>query len=430
MRLKPFFKTTLYLGFALSAFTLASPVFASAFQIWEQSEHGVGDYHAGAAAEGDNAGDEFYNPASIIRLKHTQISAGAAVIPVKSTFNGEITQLGQANQVSNLTTNTTNVIPNIHLVIPFADRFAFSFGVEVPFGLETNYPSSFIDNTTGTVQPNQAATLTQLETINLNPSIAYALTNKLSIGVGFDALYGKATYNNELFFDPTTAFNNTLNGWAMGYNLGALYQFTPSTRLGASYRSSMTIPASGTSSLTSAPSQNTSVSTNFSLPGTAIASLYHDFNQKWSVLGSAFWTSWNHFSNIDLYNTSLLPAENLVVNENYKNTWNFALGLHYRVIENLALKLGGGYDQTPTQTGERDIRLPDVSRYALALGFEWSATKKLDIESGYVHLFTPNHQQINNSQADANSTGLIPVENGQSSMSANVFGAQLSWKFC
>jgi long-chain fatty acid transport protein len=51
---------------------LSSNAFAAAFQLYEQDGASVGDYHAGRAAQANDASTVFYNPAGIIRLKNQQ----------------------------------------------------------------------------------------------------------------------------------------------------------------------------------------------------------------------------------------------------------------------------------------------------------------------------------------------------------------------
>lgn len=414
----PFFRLT-----AVSVFLLStSTVYASAFQIWEQSAYDTGDYHAGAAAECDDASLEFYNPAQITCLQHQQISLGAVVIPVEASFSGTVDGPGNLAAGSS---NTINVVPNIHYVAPLSDRWYFSFGATTPFGLETDY-------TNADALTQYAATETELLTENLNPSLAFKVTDWMSIGAGFDMLYGMADYNNAIPGEDT--LKNSLSGWGYGYNAGVFFKFPifnslDPTQIGVSYRSKISVNASGSSSF---ESTNSTASTELNLPATTIASVYQPVNNWLAVMGSAFYTQWNVFSVLTLNNVvnpdnSLQPTINIPVYENYSNTWNFALGTHIKLTSNFTLKFGGGYDQTPTTTGYRDIRLPDVSHYALSTGFHWQLWQSFGFDLGYTHIFSPN-ANIDNTLGAA-SDSVIPNQVGIEKVSANVYGGQISWTF-
>lgn len=391
---------------------LTGTAFASGFQLWEQGI-GTGDYHAGAAAEADDASLEFYNAAQITELKHTSVSLGGVVIPISTKFNGRVD-----GDLSSGRSNALKFIPNFHFVTPLTNRLYFAFGVTTPFGLETDY-----GNNDATGATKFAATKTQMLTLNLNPSLAFKVASWFSVAVGFDALYGDATYANHVAFIP---FNNELHGWGYGYNLGTFFKFpifkSEPTKLGISYRSGVTVHAHGPSEYNNT---KTTAKANLNLPSTTIISLYQGITPRWSVMASAFYTKWNVFSDLTIDNTAIpIIGPDITVHENYRNTWNFAFGTHIKLTKALTWKLGGGYDQTPTRTGYRDIRLPDVSRWAASTGFRWQATKSIAVETGFTHLFAPT-AKVDNSAA---THGLpVPIERGTAKVSANVIGLQLTW---
>jgi len=421
-----FTKRSLRLG-AIAGLTLASStILASGFQLWEQDASGTGDYHASAAAEGADAGSEFYNPATVVMLKKPQVSFGGVYIPLSVNFTGTVTTVfGQTltTPANGVTSMTRNVVPNFHLVVPLSKHWYYNFGITAPFGLKTYYPISSLSSAA------QAATETKLQTINYNPSITFAFNKHFSIGVGFDALNGDAIYDNDNVTDPFTPnvgtyFHNHLDGWGYGYNAGLLLRLNDnSTRIGLSYRSQVNVKASGVSSI-SGSNVTTIATSSLDLPATTMFSIFQKMNSKWSLMGSVFYTQWNSFNQIFLNNTVLL-LPSVSVMENYHNTINYALGFHYRVNPKLLVKMGVGYDETPTTDGYRDIRLPDGSRMALAAGFRYFMSKDWIADVGYIHLFMP-HARVDNSLQSDDALNVLPVEQGNAVSSANVFGVQLS----
>lgn len=408
--------------FKLSLVTLslmaASQALAGGFEIWEETGVGTGDYHAGAAAEGDDGSLEFYNAAQVTDIKHQQISVGGVIIPMSVKANINVNGISQSTGESSI----TNFVPNFHYVLPLPHKLFFTFGVTAPFGLETNY-----DNSKATGSMTFAAAKTKLLSININPSLAYKVTRWFSIAAGFDALYGSADYSNVV--PGNGSFTNDLNGWGFGYNVGAWFKFhlihAMPTKFGVSYRSEVKVKASGPSKY---QGRTTTAKADLDLPATTMVSLYQPITSRFAMMASAFYTQWNVFSDLIMTNTAFQAnGYDLIVHENYRNTWNFALGAHIKLTQNLVLKVGGGYDQTPTKTGYRDARLPDVSRWAASTGLRWTASKALALEVGYTHLFTPRATVDNSSGTGPGSA--IPTQVGTATMNANVFAGQLTWSF-
>ena len=85
--------------------------------------------------------------------------------------------------------------------------------------------------------------------VSVVPSIAYRVSDKLSLGAAVNAMYG--------MFDQRVAINNALpslgdgrleiddDTWGWGGNVGVLYEPTPGTRLGLTYTSQIDLDFSG-----------------------------------------------------------------------------------------------------------------------------------------------------------------------------------------
>ncbi|EKD77754.1 MAG: Long chain fatty acid transport protein [uncultured bacterium] len=417
-----------YLLTIISALFFSSSIFASGFQLWEESASSLGDYHAGGAASAKDASSIFYNPAGATHIKHQEISAGVVYIPLDVTYHGTITLNGVPAQNSptppaGISGSTENYVPNFHYVLPINHRLAVAFEETTPFGLSTSYPS----DGTGI---GMLATVTKLKTINLNPSIAYAINDKISVGAGFDAMHGEAIYDDAIqSLGPIT---NSLTGWGYGYNAGVLMQLNSATRMGLSYRSAVTIVATGPSETSGVSS---TVSAAFPLPATTMLSIYHDMSHRWAIMASAFYTQWSCFHELVIKNISQgagFSPGTVALFENYRDTWNFSLGSRYRINHFWSIEAGAGHDETPTRLPYRDIRLPDNDRYAASLGVNYYPKSNLKFSAGWTHFFV-DRTTINNSGSNDTSktTTLLPpaVGIGYVDSQVNVFGLQLSWDF-
>jgi long-chain fatty acid transport protein len=444
MQFSPQLKRYLISVFAASTFIFSANIFAGAFQLWEESAAGLGDYHAGAAAEANDASTIFYNPAGMSRIKHQQVSLGAVGIDLKAGFQGNVYIPGPPVPDNLVGTtlysepgDTFSIIPNFHYVLPINNRLAFGIDETTPFGASTDYVDINTEENLNNPTPDYVddlATKTKLETINLNPSLSYAFNHYISVGAGFDALYGQATYNSVGLFAPLT---NKLIGWGYGYNAGVLFQFTPETRAGLSYRSAITIPATGPSTFDAGAGDATqsTVNANFPLPATTMFSVYHDMTHSWVLMASAFYTQWSCFKMLVINNMAQPPgnpAATVAINENYRNTWNFALGSIYKFNQHISLEAGFGHDQTPTSLPYRDIRLPDMSHYVASIGININPTKTIQWSMGWTHLFlgnvpVDNSGSLNAAQSSSSVPSAFAIGQGTVNTSANVFGMQLTF---
>jgi len=148
-------------------------------------------------------------------------------------------------------------------------------------------------------------------------------------------------------------------------------------------------------------------------------------------MGSAVYTGWDVFKITQLNNVAAFSQVqgqvylNVRTIQNYQNVWRFALGANYHVNEKLMMRVGGGYDQTPTVFPDRDVRLPDGDRWALSIGAHYQAIPSVGIDVGYTYLFTDSDTQINKT----NPLGTISAYNvtAHGKAHANLVGLQVVW---
>lgn len=340
-----------------------------------------------------------------------------------------------------------NYVPDMHLIIPIDSQWTFGFGITTPFGLETNYSAnSFVAD---------AATETQIQTINFNPSLAYKVNKTVSLGFGLDVEQATGKFNQQIYVpygvitpnSVTQTVQNKLEDWATGWNAGVLINLDESSRVGLAYRSKIVHHAKGTSDATatfaggtSYHSSNGDTKATIPTPATTILSVAHDVNQQWTVMASAFYTQWRAVKEITLDNVQVSPeagavpglVRDVTLPENFRNTWNFALGSDYHFTKAWSVQTGLGYDQSPVNDKDRDIRLPDSDRRIVSAGFAYQPIDNLKVNVGYAHYFS--HAAAINHTAESivikpNLTPINITESGTSFASADVFGLAVNYKF-
>jgi long-chain fatty acid transport protein len=439
-------RLVLLLGF-LGALSFNSQAMAAAFQLWEQDAASLGNYHAGRAAEAADASTAYYNPAGIPRIKNQQLILGHVFVLSNIKYRGTVatnTYMGNAAQNITAQGGAFSQIPSLHYVAPISPNLGFGLSVTVPFGLKTDYGRSTVLRYT--------ATSTQLQVIDISPALGFNINKQFSLGAGINIERMSAQFNQVgtqgLGMDTTS----TNKGWstAYGYHLGALYQFTPSSRLGVTYQSQIVHHLRGSSrfegplatlaselaGLPAGPIVSPHAYTAITLPAYTTLSAYHEVNPSWAIMGSAIYTQWSVFENLTLKNVAAVmpnssslptPTTAVIVNipQHYRNTWNFSLGANYHASEKLTLRSGIGYDQSPVKNAYRNVQVPDNNKYAVAIGGHYQASNTLGFDLGWTHLFIFSTTKIN---PPAQVAGVQSVKtNGKVNANADVLGAQFTW---
>lgn len=434
----------------------SSIVHAGGFSLYtESSAAAIGNYAAGIAAEGADASTAWYNPAGLVLLKKQEfVFSGVGVFPssqLTGTSTFATTDLPPYSQsFTNLQGAENAVVPALHYALPLGARAAFGLSVVSPFGLSTRY---------GVDSPvRYGATLSKLTVVDVSPDIAGKLTDNVSFGAGLDFQWARVKFNAVLgaptllqYIDqsPTawdSTSNNQGNSFGMGFHTGLMGVFNDNhTRVGLNYQSAISHRFTGTSTLTgpladptitflnpdAVYSTNLLISNPIDLPDVLTLSAYQDVNPKLALLGSVVYTGWSSFKTIQLDNVAAFSQDegqvlvNTISTENYRNTWRFAAGANYRMTDKWMMRVGGGYDQTPTVASARDIRLPDVNRWALSVGSHYQLRSNVSVDVGYTYLFALNNAIINKNQPLGTSSSY--TVNAFSKVNAQLVGAQLVW---
>lgn len=429
------FKSLSLLTSTLTLNALISSAYAGAFSLYgEVNGRNAGNYAVGAAADAEDASTLYYNPAGLVHLKGRQLVLGATAVKAKAKLkDGAFTFVNtNANQTSiaGLETSELAAIPSFFYANKVDPKFAWGVGVFAPFGLSTDWGESS--------NARYAATLSKLEVIDISPALAFQLTDELSFGAAFDIQLATVDFNSvgTLVLDGATTNDsvskNKGTSTGFGTHLGFLYTTLSGHSYGLNYQSSVVHEFKGSSSLAGPLATNNYQSSDLlfsdpiSMPAQVTFSSNNIINDKLTVSSTVSYTFWSVFQNITLHNVVGLGGIpfDVVVSENFRDTWRIAGGLKYKYSDKLGLRMGLGYDQTPTNNTDRSLRLPDTDRIALAAGAHYQVTNTIGLDVGWTHFFMNDTQIDNTTISSANS---IYVNAGVKS-NVDLFGGQLTWQ--
>jgi long-chain fatty acid transport protein len=424
---------------------IAPRAHASAFALAEQGVSGLGNAFAGAAAVAEDASTVWWNPAGMARLprgKHV-LFGGHVIIP-STEFNNrasvpaalQTTGLGDGGDAGD-----TALVPNAYFVMDINPRINFGVGVNVPFGLATEYDSNWIGRFQGIKS--------EVMTININPSISYKVSDRASIGFGVSYQTGEIDLTSAVNYaaliggalGPNVEGRNTtgLDGDAWGFNIGALFEVASGTRLGVHYRSSLDYEMDGRTSFSNVPAafagipllaagtSTGDVRLDLETPATLSFSAAHRLNDRLEILGDVTWTEWSKIDRLPLVRTSG-PASGATLDTltfDFDDTWRVSFGANYKWSGPWTFRAGIAFDQSPVPNAETmSVRLPDNDRtwFSVGAGYQLSPSGRIDVGYSFI---TVKDAEINNDQR-AIGRGLV---NGTYDANVNILSVQYQHTF-
>lgn len=442
--------TRLALALALSG--LAPSVWASGFALQNQTGSGNGTAFAGAAAAAEDAGTIFFNPAGMTLLgEGHNVSLAGTVISrsIKFTDTGSTANTTALGQIAPLATSGNGgdaggvaLVPVGYWAYALSNQLWVGLGVSPTFGNTTEYDFDFVGRNAG-----YYADMAQ---ININPSLAYKLSDALSLGFGINMAHNETHFKqgypitaapnvNACAPLPTCAALNSANNfvdikgdaWGYGFNMGIMYTVSPATRLAVTYRSQIKFDLEGKYDVNApvaggAVFGDQDIKAVLKTPDSASLALSQRLNSQLELLADATWTGWSVIDSISVKNKNT-GAQVATLSYNFKDSWRYGVGANYQYNDQWKLRAGLAYDQTPVKSAEdRTMTLPDSDRTWLSFGARYSLSKTSSVDVGYTHLF---FDDASTNRAVTTSLGTVQTIRGNFKTSADLFSLQYNQRF-
>jgi long-chain fatty acid transport protein len=447
---------------------LAAPrqLAAQGYGVYEHGSCAMGRAGTGVASPCSDGSTIFFNPAGLVLMDRRQVSIGGTLIMPSGGFENEIT--GVKTDLN----DRVYPVPHLYIQHRINDRFAAGFGIFVPYGLETDWPTDFEGRFLGYKSVVQG--------IYLQPTIAAKITDRISIGAGLDVTHlhvelhqhadlstvalpppapPGATFAN-LGIPTGTAFADVEvkgGSWNMGANFGVIFKASDRLSFGVRYltRQKIEVPE-GEVAFTQLPTGITLALGNpFGVPaGTPLdAVLAPRFlddsllgSQQGSttlslpeqlVIGTAFqvtgklkllfdWqrTNWSVFDELVL-NFERAGSRTLV--ESYRETDGFRLGGEYAWSGSTTFRAGFLTHEAAAPAQTVTPNLPEGKRSELTLGLGTRLGSRFHIDVAYQYIDQADRRGRTTDGGMAAPTSA--VNNGLYTFSAHLIGATLALAF-
>ena len=378
------------LGISLVLFAACSISDANAagFRIYNQGAAAAGQANA-FAAQADEPSAIHYNPAGLTQLRGIQFSGGSVLVGGGTSFTnptGISVHGGFGNSIASPAPFNFYATANLGDVWRQSLKgLVVGVGVTTPFGLVYSFPPSSPFAT--------AVTNEKLPMIDIKPTIAYQVTEQLSVGLGadiytFSGLLGSShAFVQQLVSSggpglPPAGSQLEVNGTdtAAGFNASMMYtpfrnaDGKPLVNVGFVYRSQVTLHLNGDFLVNGG--RVTTASTTAVLPQTFTGGIAiwptRTSAYEWKLELDVDYTDWKAFRNTDVrFGTgTVIPFP-----QNWRGSYTTMLGTEWKWLQvpalpawEIALRSGYWHAQAAIPDSSYNPAVPDAAQHLFAVG--------------------------------------------------------------
>src|SRR5688572_8822785 len=361
--------------------------YAGAFRIFDQSASATAQGGA-FAAQADDPSAIFFNPAGLTQLRGIQTSFGVMLIGGHTTYTSPTGATARGDFDGSI------AVPppiNIYFSANLKDlgftalgNLSAGLGIVSPYGILYRYPD---DAPFATAVTRQAFPL-----IDIKPTLAYKLSDQLSVGVGVDvytfaSFWGSGQSVTKFTSSggpglPPPGTQMEVNGGdtAAGLNVSLLYtpfrngDGKPLANVALIYRSQATLHLDG--NFLANGSLVADASTTLVLPqvfagGVSIWPI-RDRTHEWKLELDVDMTGWKSVRNTDVH---LSNGTSIPFAQNWRNSYTTMIGTEYKWLRpeklpawEVALRAGYWHSQTPIPDSSFLPTVPDADQHAISVG--------------------------------------------------------------
>lgn len=348
------------------------------------------------AAQADDPSALHYNPAGMTQLHGVQIMVGALLSGGTTRFTNSVGGAATGDRAGSVAWPAPGhayITANLKdLDVSALGDLVVGIGVTVPFGSITRWPDD------GPFRNN--LTYNALPLFDIKPTLAYQLTDDLSIGLGADIytfakFFGEGQAEQQFVAHPATGAlfgpaggKVELNGkdTAAGFNASLLYTALrtgdgkPIANIGIVYRSQATLHLTG--SLLNNGVKRSDASTTLVLPQSITGAIAvwptRTAEREWKLEVDVDYVGWKSVRNLDIH---LADGTTIPQPQNWTGTYAAMLGTEYKWLKTesmpaweTALRAGYTYQQAQMPDTGFNPGSPSADVHILSTGIGFLCT--------------------------------------------------------
>jgi long-chain fatty acid transport protein len=451
-------------AFTLGLLALPATARSQAFGLNEIGTCALARAFAATGAPCDDASTVYWNPGALPKERGFSVLAGAAVIALKGDFTRDTTFERYDTDAP------TAVVPHLFVNYRTAGRLAYGLGVYVPYGLTSEWKDDF----PGRFAAKKAA----LQTIYVQPNVAFQLLEGWSVGAGpvighssvelvqaIDLSQQRTSATGPTFgqlgIPKNTEFARaTLKGdaFAFGAHVGVHGRLTEDWEIGArfltpvyfKYEDADASFESRSTGLTLAPNnplgapagtpvdallapQFTTgalvaqkVKTRIMHPAQVQLGVGYSGIERTVIALDYAWVGWKAaFKELPVDFQG--PATDRLLLENYNNTSSLRLGVEHRLQGGATLR--GGVAAAAAAAPDVTVTplLPEQDRSYATIGGSYPLTRTLTVDGAYMRIFTPGRRGRLDERAPGQTAEQLNI--GSYTLRANIVSLSLKASF-
>ncbi|GAA3947069.1 outer membrane protein transport protein [Hymenobacter algoricola] len=401
------------------ALLTGSTASAGGFQVTlaGQKNNGMGGVGVGLSL--DQAA-MFYNPGALAMVRERGVQIGGNATFARSAFRSQFG--GEQRELRN------SVVTPFNLYAGFGskdNKFAAGIAIYTPFGSKLQYAEGW--------EGRFSLTDIDLKSIFVQPTVSYAITDKLSVGGGLVILaYGAVNLQKDIPIEgqPGVPGHVTLDGKALtklGFNGGIYFKPSDKFSVGASYRSRIDATVDGgdvtfANIPASVGGRFTATEFDVTLPLPATTTLGFGFmpNEKTTLGLDVNYVEWSAYKSLDfkfrgnngaggLVSTSGQVGGSNVSNSRreYEDAVTLRLGGQYQATEALTVRAGASYDFSPVKDGFVTPETPDADRIGITAGLTYKVGEHFGVDVSTQFIDLRKRTQTQQDLIDAGTTDRI-----------------------
>ncbi len=402
----------------------SAAVFAGGFKIGEHGARGMGMGGAFVAMPRD-ASAVYHNPAGLSFLSGGNILLGSVLMAPSTTFTGPTPSTASTDMVSE-----TFFPSNFYASYTMQNGLAVGIGVFSPFGLGTEWAGNWVGR--------HLAVKSDLKTFYINPTISYKVSDQLALGVGASYVPGSVMLDRKLPLIPLPdgTFKLEGDGTGFSFNAGIIWKPTESISVGLTYRAETKIEFEGDAVFGNIPNidpdgagpipvltalfpSGTTGKSTITMPGNLTGGIAFDVNQNFTIQAAVEFVGWSSYDKLQVAFSKPVAGSTIMTDTaNWKNSILLRVGGEYR-IDDLAVRAGFIFDETPQPDRSVGPVLPDADRLEFSIGLGYQLTNAVHVDVAYQYV----------SGADRTVTSPTNSFPGTYKSSASLFGLNLGFRF-
>ncbi len=339
----------------------------------------------GMAASADSALTASSNPAGISRFSSRAIDAEILLFTSESEWESEFTNTGR--QFNSKDSGET-VVPRFAIVHPINDRFSASFtflgtGFSDDLG---DWPGRYFIESYDSVY------------VSAFPSLAYRIDHQWSIAASAAITYSSFEQERAVLniFDPGFPDGRSkveADSVELGFGLSMLYQSSPRTRWGLTYRSEINPSREADNKLTGLGPRteevmrrlgilDTDITIESTSPESMVGGMYHEFANDSAVTVDLAWINFSRFRLSEFYYNGDAFA---LTDTRYNDIYALSGSYTWPVSDRWMLGVGGLVTNQMIDDDERSmsLRLDALWSLGVAAEWQWTPTRSVTMSMSY-----------------------------------------------